>query len=68
MSKEDKLAQAASDARVERLATPTSWVAMSADLLRELANSDLQRPVPSVWLRDDGDILLYPGRVHRFYG
>ena len=56
------------EARLERLAASTSWEPVRADALRDILRGGIDRPAPSMFKRDDGAALVYPGRTHLFIG
>lgn len=67
-SEEEYFAESMYLEREERLQAFTSWEPLSPDLIRSIAEGEILRPEPSIWKRDDGACLLYPGRTHIFMG
>ncbi len=58
----------AQERRADLLATPSEWHAMSEGYMRHLMQRGTHRPEPSIFRRDDGAALVYPGRTHIFMG
>lgn len=46
----------------------TTWNPMAEDEVHRIATGQITRLQPTVWEREDGQCLLYPGRTHLFAG
>ena len=56
------------DKRQAALAEYTTWEPLPGSEIRRYATGEITRLQPTVWEREDGVLLLYPGRTHLFAG
>lgn len=65
---EEEHAQAHAEHIEELRSQSTSWEPASAKYLCSVASGDIKPPEATIWQRDDGAFLIYPGRTHLFLG
>lgn len=58
----------AQEERDEILSGPSSYRPWDSERVLTLLREGIHVPVPSIFRRDDGAALIYPGRTHTFYG
>jgi hypothetical protein len=68
IAEQEQIEQEAEEWRLTLLAQDTTWWPTHQERMRELAEGNIYRPVPTLWQRDDGVSLIYPGRSHIFMG
>ena len=65
---EHQWAEEAAEQQANLLGKATTWWTLAKDHVRHIAEGNIERPVPTLWQRDDGAFLVYPGRSHIFMG
>ena len=65
---DEEISHKIQEREMELLDTYTSWEPLSSEYIYDIATGEITRLLPTIWQRDDGRSLLYPGRTHVFLG